>query len=265
MTQLLDIPVAAVSPGDNDRKEFNPDELAQLAASIDKIGLAEPIVVRPVAGDEYRLIAGERRWRAHQLLGRETIPALVRTDLDETGEADVMLAENTGRVDLGIMEEARAYAKRVEMGQTVEEIAEIAGVAEFRVRWRLDLLTLSEPVQAAIDAGQLTPAGALELRKLDVNRQLTGLKAWMANPAMGAVRFRRLTDQMLKEQNEEAATPFAFGYPDDSKWVEKAKQQKTTKKNVPTLVNLVRRLVAALENEGVTGPLLEEAHDLIDD
>lgn len=217
---------------------------------------------RPDELTTYRLVAGERRWRAHQLLGRETVEARVHDDMNERDEANVMLAENTGRVDLGIMEEARAYAKRRAEGQTVDDIAKIAGVAKFRVDWRLSLLDLVLPVQEAIDQGQLSPQAALELRKLDSNRQIIGLRVWMVNPSMGARRFRRIVEQMLVEQNKEHETPFSFGGPDADPWVQKALDTPTTKLTVQSALDIARRLADALEATGYSGPLLAELQDL---
>jgi ParB family chromosome partitioning protein len=256
---LTKIPVAAITPGNNDRRQFDEVKLNALADSIATSGLAEPIVVVP-AGDGYRLVAGERRWRAHQILGWDLIDAIVRPDLDDTDESNVMLAENTARVDLSPMEEARAYQARIDIGQTVEEIATIAGVAEFRVRWRLDLLGLVDEAQQAIEAGALPPGPALELRKLNGDHQRIGLKAWLANPTMGAQAFRKLTDQLLVAQSK--ANDLGGLFADEDEWVDKAKAMKRPKLTVPTLAGLVRRLANALEDAGYDGPLLEEARTI---
>jgi|PlaIllAssembly_1097288.scaffolds.fasta_scaffold00151_12 ParB family chromosome partitioning protein len=260
MTVLAEIPVGQITAGSNDRKVFDEGEIEKLAASIAKLGLAEPIVVKPI-DDGYRLIAGERRWRAHIFLGRDTIPALLRDDVTEADEADIMLAENTGRVDLSIMEEARAYARRRDSGQSIAEIAEIAGVAEFRVKWRLDLLTLAPEVQQAIEADALSPAAALELRKLEPAYQVVGLRSWMANPSMGAAAFRKLTDEILSQQNADASMTFGFAI-DDDPWVEKAKKLSAKKRSVAALTNLIERMADQLSACGYDGPLLEEATDL---
>jgi ParB family chromosome partitioning protein len=125
--QVTDIPLGAIDVARNDRTVFSADAIAGLAASIDEFGLANPITVVP-AGDRFTLVAGERRFRAHQHLGRATIQALVRGDMDERAASAVMLAENTNRVQLNAIDEAKAFAERIErFGMTEAEVARWAG------------------------------------------------------------------------------------------------------------------------------------------
>lgn len=247
------IPMSSIVVGVNDRKVFDEDALWQLARSIDKVGLAEPILVRLLADGTHRLVAGERRYRAHLLLGRTEIEATVR-EMTDADEKSLMTAENTGRVDLSVMEEARAYAKLRDTGMTIAEIADVAGVAEFRVTWRLSLLGLIPEVQAAIECGSVPAGPALELAKLDPNRQIIGMKAWLANPTMGAAAFKRLAGELAKAQEAEGEQTFGFDL-NAEEWVDKAKAMKAP----VNLRSLVRQLAEQLEALGYTGPLLDEA------
>src|SRR5213076_3008356 len=104
------------------RRRFDEESLRALAGSVEERGVLQPVLVRPVAGGTYELIAGERRWRAARLAGLETIPALVRAR-DDSEALEVALVENMAREDLNPVEEARACAALVEeLGLTREEV-----------------------------------------------------------------------------------------------------------------------------------------------
>ena len=125
------IPVELIYAADNDRKSFAQSELVSLAESIRDHGLAQPPTVRPV-GSRYEIVAGERRVRAiRDVLGLTSIPVMVRA-LDDSAAAAIMLAENMHRADLDPIEEASAYAGRMERFEaTVAEVAEVANVPLF--------------------------------------------------------------------------------------------------------------------------------------
>lgn len=200
--QVIDIPVDEIVTADNDRKKFDEKDLANLAESIREHGLAQPITVRRLLAG-YELVAGERRWRAHKLLGKATIDAIVRDDMDDSSAASVMLAENTARVDLSPIEEARAYRSRMDrFGDSVEQVAVRAGVAPSRVRWRLDLLRLAPDLQDMVDTGALKPGFAWELIELDHNRQHLAFRA--INAGAGLEETKRLRDQLLNDQRQES-------------------------------------------------------------
>jgi ParB family transcriptional regulator, chromosome partitioning protein len=146
------IALAEIHVANNDRKHFDAKSIEDLAGSIKAHGLAQPITVRRIA-DGFELVAGERRFRAHQLLGVATIDAIVR-DLSDEGAAGIMLVENTGRVDLSPIEEANAYRRRIdEFGSTPAEVATAAGVSSIRVKYRLDLLNLRPEIQHQVHNG----------------------------------------------------------------------------------------------------------------
>jgi len=141
------------------RRAFDPDELAELAASIASLGVVQPVVVRPAApeaGVPWELIAGERRLRAARLAGLAAVPALVRP-AGEAAALEIALAENVAREDLNAIEEALAYAALVdEFGLTHERIAELVGKSRPAVTNVLRLLDLPDEVRELVESGRLS-------------------------------------------------------------------------------------------------------------
>jgi DNA repair protein RadC len=212
--QVLDLPVSRIRPGQqvgNDRQTFEPQALQALADSIAQHGLAQPITVRQV-GDEWEIVAGERRFRAiRDLLKWDTIPAIVRT-LSDDESAAVMLLENTARVDLNPVEQAMAYHTRLEgFGWSVEQIAKTAGVHPSTVERRLSLFKLAPDLLPLVKSGQLPLHYAEELPRLDHNRQHTALRLLQETDKMTLPGFRALVKQLFAEQQQEALLdPEAF-------------------------------------------------------
>ena len=198
------IPTRMIRAGNNDRKQFDQAALSDLANSIRENGLKQPPTVRRVH-DGYEIICGERRTRACLLLDWEEIPAIVEEMTDEQASA-VMLLENTARVDLNPMEEARAYQSRIDRYEwPVAKVAQLAGVSESRVKSRLLLLTLSPEIQILVQSGQLPIGHAELLAKLDRNRQVIACRILNGNPGMGIVRFREIVNELRGEQDKEVA------------------------------------------------------------
>lgn len=244
---LTEVAARSVRAGDNDRTRFDDKALAELAASIEANGLAQPITVRPV-GDEFEIVAGERRFRAMMLLGWDKVPAIVR-DLDDRAASDVMLVENTGRADLDPIDEAHAYAKRMAEGMTAEEVAKVAGVSVIRVRFRVKLLELVEEAQALVRRGDLALGAVTPLHGLDVNRQRMALRA-LARRDLTTQAFADLCARLQADQNAEAQEGFDFDLA-----VEEVAGKVEAKKRRASRADLLA-LVAALA-EGVTDPDLK--------
>jgi ParB family chromosome partitioning protein len=148
---------------DQPRRTFGEQELDELAASIKDRGIIQPLVVRPVpsAPGEYQIIAGERRWRASQKAGLRSVPALVRSDLDDLDLLEIGIIENVQREDLKPLEEAQAYRTLMErFGRTQEEVSQTVGKSRSHVANALRLLTFPEVVQQALDDGRLSAGHA---------------------------------------------------------------------------------------------------------
>jgi len=166
----LDIPIELIRRNPKQpRRRFAEEELGELAASIGKRGVLQPILVRPLpdTDGEYQIVAGERRWRAAQQAGLRAIPALVR-DLDELEAMEVAIIENIQRTDLNALEEARGYAAMSErFNRSAETIAGIVGKSRVHVANTLRLMRLPNAVQAHLEAGRLTAGHARTLIDLD--------------------------------------------------------------------------------------------------
>ena len=160
---LENISIERIRPNPNQpRKSFDPEALEVLTASIRTVGVLQPVVVR-AEGLDYVLIAGERRWRAAREAGLEELPALIR-DTDEVGSLTEALIENLQREDLTPLEEAAAFQQLEEdFAMTHAEIGERVGRSRSAVSNTLRLLNLSGPIQAALEAGDLSAGHARAL------------------------------------------------------------------------------------------------------
>ena len=148
------LPVDAIEPNpDQPRRVFTPSELESLADSIRQHGVLQPIVVRR-AGSRYQLIVGERRWRATQLAGLSTIPAVI-ADVDERDRLELALVENVQRSDLNPIELAHAFLDLSEGGTTQEQIGKRVGLERSTIANHLRLLELPREIQADVERGQL--------------------------------------------------------------------------------------------------------------
>ena len=152
---VLSLPVEAVERNpEQPRKRFDEAKLEELAASIRQHGIVEPILVRREGG-RYRILAGERRWRAAQRAGLKEVPALVREASDREA-FELALVENIQRADLNAIEEAEAYdVLATDHGLTQEEIATRVGKERSTIANALRLLKLPEEVRDEVRSGQL--------------------------------------------------------------------------------------------------------------
>jgi ParB family chromosome partitioning protein len=148
------------------RIKFNEVAINELANSIKKYGVIQPIVVRPI-GNKYEIIAGERRYKASLLAGKIAIPAII-SNLDDRNSAEVALIENIQRQDLTPIEEAISYKKILDMGYlTQTELALKIGKEQSTVANKLRLLNLSEKVQDALMEEKISERHARSLLRLD--------------------------------------------------------------------------------------------------
>jgi ParB family chromosome partitioning protein len=141
------------------RNKFDGVKLQELAYSIEKHGLAQPILVAAsIVPGEYEIIAGERRYRASKLAGNKDIKAIVKQPADDKQRFDLALVENLQREDLDSIEEARAFKKFIEeFGHTHKQISEIVGKDRSVITNALRLLSLPEDVQLLITEGKISP------------------------------------------------------------------------------------------------------------
>ncbi|HEY8498691.1 MAG TPA: ParB/RepB/Spo0J family partition protein [Limnochordales bacterium] len=205
---LREVPVAEVAPNPfQPRRQFADDNLQELAESIRAHGVLEPVVVRPVEGREpvrYELVVGERRWRAAQLAGLTTLPAVVRS-VGDREMLQMALVENLQREDLNPVEEAEAYRRLVEeFGLSQEEVARAVGRKRPTVANAMRLLELEPEILEALRSGRLSAGHG---------KALLGLP-----PGPSRVQLaRRVMERPLSvRETEELVRRLAQGPPDGS-------------------------------------------------
>jgi len=163
-TALQEIPVSRVRPNQRQpRAYFDEEALVSLSASIRELGLLQPILVRPLEGGEFEIIAGERRWRAAKRVGLQTVPALIRA-VEDAGALEQALVENLHREDLNALEEAAAYQQLMEdFGLTQEQVALRVGKSRSSVTNTLRLFQLPPSVQKLVAERKVTAGHARAL------------------------------------------------------------------------------------------------------
>lgn len=211
--EFAEIPVSAVSPNPrNHRKIFDPGAIAELAESIRREGLLQPIAVRvvrdeqlpgmegaEVAAERYEIILGERRWRAHVEIGAQTIQAKVYRGIDANRAQVLALIENLQRVQLNPIEEAEGYAELIGAGLTQEAIAQRCGRSRPVVANAMRLLKLPAAVLDLIRAGELTTAHGVALARF---------AAWPAACAM--IAKLAAEDEATAASLEGDSVPYAY-------------------------------------------------------
>lgn len=172
--RVVHLAIDLIAPGPAQaRTHFDATRLDELATSIAQSGVIQPVVVCGDGAGGYRLLAGERRWRAAQRVGLEELPAIVRNDLDDAEAAVLGLIENLQRESLGVMETAHGLARLCEAhGLTHEAVARRIGKSRVYVTNYLRLRQLEGPVQAYLETGKLNLGHAKILAGLGGARQI---------------------------------------------------------------------------------------------
>ena len=203
---IKELPVEKVIPNpEQPRMTFHEETLQELAASIREHGVLQPILVRP-AGEEYQIIAGERRWRASKLAGKETIPAIIER-FDDATALEIALIENLQREDLSPLDEAIIYKKMTdELGYSIRNLAGKLGKDKGYVENRLRLATAPDDVREMVAARYDTLSAAYELMKIEDKRRRKSLAKQVV---AGKLTLIRLRDKVERVLNPEQAGPKA--------------------------------------------------------
>ncbi|MGA3160921.1 MAG: ParB/RepB/Spo0J family partition protein [Terracidiphilus sp.] len=153
----LEIPIGQIDRNPfQTRSQLNEEQLGELAASITSNGVVQPVLVRPLANGRFQLIAGERRWKASEMAGKKTVPAILRRVSDEQA-MEITIVENLQRTDLNPMEQARAFERLSrDFHMTQEQMATRTGKDRATVANFLRLLKLPSSVQARVESGELS-------------------------------------------------------------------------------------------------------------
>lgn len=201
---LASIPVADIEPlPGQPRSRFDEDALESLASSIASRGVIQPIIVSPLGGGRYRLVAGERRWRAAQKARLHEIPALVR-ELDQREVMALALIENLQREDLNPVEEARAYQKLSDdEGMTQAEIAKLVDKSRSHVANFQRLLALPDTILAFLAEGSLSMGHA---RALIGREEATDLARKAVSEGLSVREMEALTRKPRSRQTAESGS-----------------------------------------------------------
>jgi ParB family chromosome partitioning protein len=179
------------------RTRMDEAELAELAASITANGVVQPILVRPLASGRFQLIAGERRWRASELAGKKTIPAILRQVSDEQA-LEITIVENLQRADLNPMEQARAFERLSrEFHMTQEQIATRTGKDRVSVSNFMRLLSMPETVQKLVESGSLTFGHAKVLLGMKLHQDFEKTAQRVSNLSLSVRQTETLVQAIL--------------------------------------------------------------------
>lgn len=193
---VVTLRLSEIEPNRNQpRTSFDENALSELAESIAKHGLIQPIVVRPTSSGVYQIVAGERRWRACRMAGLIEVPVVIK-ELDDQNYYEIALIENLQREDLNAVEEAQGYRTLVDTyGLTQEQVAESVGKSRSAVTNALRLLNLNEKALEALKNGEITAGHARAILAADSDE----LAAEMLKTALAGASVREL-EAMAKAQ-----------------------------------------------------------------
>lgn len=210
--KAVTLPIGEIEPNrEQPRKAFDDAALAELSASIAQHGVLQPLLVRPMSGGGYQIVAGERRYRASRMAGLTELPVVIR-ELSDKEAAQLALIENLQREDLNPMEEALGYQKLMESyGLTQEETAHIVNKSRPAVANALRLLNLPEEVTAMVADGTLSAGHARAVLSFAPELQVETAK----NAVRSGASVRELERQARAAQREKK-TPRATAFRRDS-------------------------------------------------
>jgi len=196
-TAVRDIPLEKVVPNPSQpRMTWHEETLGELAASIREHGVLQPILVRP-AGENYEIIAGERRWRASKLAGKQSVPAIVER-FDDATALEIALIENLQREDLSPLDEAVIYKKMTgELGYSIRNLATKLGKDKGYVENRLRLATAPDDVREMVSQRYDTLSAAYELMKLDNPRRRKALAKQIIGGKLTLLRLHERVERLL--------------------------------------------------------------------
>jgi ParB family chromosome partitioning protein len=199
-TAVRELPLEKVIPNPSQpRMTWHEETLQELAASIKEHGVLQPILVRP-SGDQYEIIAGERRWRSSKIAGKETIPAIVER-FDDATALEIALIENLQREDLSPLDEAVIYKKMTdELGYSIRQLAGKLGKDKGYVENRLRLASAPDDVREMVSKRYDTLSAAYELMKLEDKRRRRSLAKQILAGQLTLIRLHDRVERILNPQ-----------------------------------------------------------------
>ncbi len=205
---IRNVPVDRIEPNpENPRLSFEEGALDELAASIREHGVLQPILVRPRGQGTFQLVAGERRWRAAQQAGMDTIPALIE-ELDDDDALEIAIIENLQREDLSPLEEASMYDRMIkEHGYSVRKLAQKLGKDKGYLENRLRLADAPPEVRELVSLRKDTISHAYELMKVDDPKRRKRLAAAVARGDLTLMKLRERIEGRTPRQTDGTDTP----------------------------------------------------------
>ena len=248
------VPLERIEPNpEQPRLVFNEESLQELAASVKEHGILQPILVRPLDGGRYQLIAGERRWRASKLAGLDTIPALVE-DIDDDTALEIAIIENLQREDISPLDEAVMYDRMVhEHGYSIRKLADKLGKDKGYLENRLRLADAPVEVRELVSLRKDTLSHAYELMKVEDPKKRKRLAAQVAAGQLTLIKLREKIEGRRARPREfvtevvlesEADAPSTNGVHDDE-WEAPAEPVELTD---DSLVNARHQLADAVDD-----------------
>ena len=244
--QIQDIELDKIVPNRyQPRREFSDDSIKELAETLDKDGLLQPIVVREDGEDHYEIIAGERRYRAAKSLGWETIPAIVK-NMDDDQAASLALIENLQREDLNPIDEAKAYTNLMKLNDlTQTALAKDIGKSQSYVANKLRLLKLDDDVQKALIEGKITARHGRALLNLSEDDQERVLK--------------EIEEKGLNvKQTEEIAKDVDAYFNPKPKETKRERVVKRIPKDLKVQINTIKKAVKLAKDSGIVVKVKED-------
>ncbi len=208
---LKRLPIELIQAGKyQPRLDMHPETLEDLAASIKAQGLMQPIVVRPISSNKYEIIAGERRWRASQMAGLDSIPVIIK-DVPDDAAIAMALIENIQREDLNPIEEAMALKRlQDEFELTQQEVADAVGKSRTTVTNLIRLMSLNQDVRMSLEHGDLEMGHARALLALSGEHQTKAAKTVIGkgmSVRQTEALVRRLQKQPESKPGKQALDP----------------------------------------------------------
>ena len=212
---LLTVRLSLVEPDRKQpRKNFDEASLSELADNIAKMGVLQPLLVRPAASGRFTIVAGERRWRAARLAGLTELPVICRDFTDEEA-AKIALIENIQREDLDPIEEAEAFSRlKTEFHLTQEEIAGTVGRSRAAVANSLRLLELPEEARKALQEKKISVGHAKILCGVEEKAKLLSLMEETVSRGLSVRELERLTSEQAKPADRKPKKKTVFGSAD---------------------------------------------------
>jgi ParB family transcriptional regulator, chromosome partitioning protein len=250
------IPLDKIEPNpEQPRLAFNEETLQELSASIREHGVLQPILVRPLQGNRYQLIAGERRWRASKLAGVDSIPALIE-DIDDDTALEIAIIENLQREDISPLDEAALYDRMVrDHGYSIRKLADKLGKDKGYLENRLRLADAPDEIRELVSLRKDTLSHAYELMKVDDPKKRRRLADQVAAGQLTLIKLREKIEGRRtrpRDLNTEAAfVPddaveiAGHGPADEEEWTAPQSEIELTD---DSLVNARHQLAEAIED-----------------